>query len=99
MVPISLLNYLIFGLLNMKFIKARRQYECQECKGVINKNDQYHRKSVKVGSPKYVQGRSYDRMLEVNEGNIQEVVYSYNMTIKLCAYCAIITTGITNEKL
>ncbi|QDP67970.1 MAG: hypothetical protein Unbinned657contig1001_12 [Prokaryotic dsDNA virus sp.] len=83
----------------MKFIKARKQYECQECKGVINKNDQYHRKSVRVGSPKYVQGRSYDRMLEINNGNIQEAVYSYNMTIKLCAYCAIITTGITNEKL
>lgn len=88
----------------MKFIKARRQYECQECKGVINKNDQYHRKSVRVGTPKYVQvgeniKERYDRWLEINNGNIQEVVYSYNMTIKLCAYCAIITTGITNEKL
>ena len=35
----------------MKFIKARREYKCNNCKVAINKKDLYTKKSISLGTP------------------------------------------------
>ena len=69
----------------MKFIKARRKYKCQECKGVIGKGDLYKRQTVKLGKPTWK--KVIQETVEKVNGTPTVVAHVYTIVIKLCAFC------------
>jgi len=62
----------------MKLTKARRSYNCYECKETINKGDNYRKKSKTIGSP---QKWSTD-------GQGAFVQHGIRFDVKLCEECA-----------
>ena len=72
----------------MKLTQARQEYKCHECKKDINKGDKYKKKSLKFGSPTYINGYAEEETVEKINGTPVHVGHVTRVTVQLCFNCA-----------
>ena len=64
-----------------KLTRARREYECYQCKSIIEKGSMYSKKSISFGSP----GKE---TVENRGGYPTIVVHGIRFTERICSKCS-----------
>lgn len=64
-----------------KLTKARREYDCYQCKSIIEKGSMYSKKSMSIGSPS-------KETIENRGGVPTIVVHGIRVTERICSKCS-----------
>ena len=66
----------------MKLIKARRTYQCNECKSKINPKDLYSKKSRTFGNPRK------ETIERKEDGGVAFVQHGITISVPFCQACS-----------
>ena len=64
-----------------KLTRARREYNCYQCKSIIEKGSMYSKKSMSIGSP----GKE---TIENRGGTPTIIVHGFRFTERICSKCS-----------
>lgn len=69
------------GISMAKLTRARKEYDCYQCKSIIEKGSMYSKKSISIGSPS-------KETFENRDGIPTIIMHGIRITKQICAKCS-----------